>query len=292
MKRMIPILLLGLLLCGCTARDYVQQAEYLAPLPVQHVRSGDITVGYRIFGKGEPLLMVMGFAGTMDIWDAELIRILAEKHTVITYDNRGIASTSAGVEKISISRMADDAAILLETLGYPKAHILGWSMGGLVAQELALTHPDKVDKLILLGTACDPIPVADITRRLIRMDTKELLSHFFPSGWMEKHPDALKELPRPSIAPDPKAVSAQAEAMLNWPGTCSSLQELQIDTLVISGTDDDILPEPLSMELVRRIDGSWLVRFRNATHWLMYQDPASLGQTVNTFLEVEENMME
>ncbi|WP_320171473.1 alpha/beta hydrolase [Maridesulfovibrio sp.] len=292
MRRYFFVLLFLLLLTGCAGNNIPSGEKYLSPLPVKHAQVDDLNFGYRVFGKGEPLLMIMGFAGTMDIWDAEFIRTLAKKHTVIIFDNRGMGSTTAGKQRITIQGMAEDAAGLTEALGYTKVHVLGWSMGGLIAQELALTHPEKVDKLILMGTSCSNTAVADTTRRLMSMDIKELLSHFFPAAWLKLHPEALAELPRPAQKTDPDIISAQAEAMTYWPGTCSKLHELKNNTLIISGTADDILPEKLSMELAEGIEASWLARYRHAGHWLMYQDPEGLARTVNNFLAVDEDMLD
>lgn len=292
MRRLFfSLFILILLASGCAHSKNINNSDYLTSLPVSHIQAGDVNVAYRIFGKGDPLLLIMGFAGTMDIWDAALVRELAKQHTVIIYDNRGAGSTIGGNNKITISRMAADSAKLLDVLGYETAHVLGWSMGGMIAQELALDHPEKVNKLILMATACDPDAVADITRRLMGMDTKELLSHFFPKTWLIKHPEAYSKLPRPAAPVSSETIKAQADAMINWTGTCPRLPSLQNNTLIISGTDDDILPGKLSMELAEKIKGSWLARYKNAAHWLMYQDPQSLALTISTFLAVNEDMV-
>lgn len=257
-RLMLPILLFVFLLTGCSPKSSLDGVEYLVNLPVEHVQVRDFKMGYRVFGKGDPLLLVMGFAGTMDIWDTALVRELAKEHTVIIYDNRGIGSSSAGAEEITIKGMADDAAVLIDVLGYDKVHVMGWSMGGLIAQELALNHPQKVNKLILMGAACDSGPVAEIIHELMAMDVKELISHFFPRPWLEKHPDALSRLPHPAASPDSGVVKSQADAMFNWSGSCGRLHELHKDTLIISGQDDDILPTELSLQLVREIRGPGL----------------------------------
>ncbi|NDV24197.1 alpha/beta fold hydrolase [Desulfovibrio sp. JC022] len=290
MRRLIMPLVLLFLLVGCVHKNLPDSAQYLTPLPKSQVQVDDVKLAYRTFGEGPPLLMIMGFAGTMDLWDAQLIRELGKEHTVIIFDNRGMGGSTNGTEVISIKRMASDCAGLLRELGYVQADMFGWSMGGLIAQEMALNYPEKVRKLILLGASCDAKPVADITRRLLKMDVKELLGHFFPPGWVEKYPDAYEKLPRPANPPDPAIVQAQADAMIVWPGCCSRLSRLQKNTLVISGLDDDILPEKLSVEIAEQIKGSWLVRYKNATHWLMYQDPVGLGLTVNNFLNVRQDL--
>ena len=88
--------------------------------------------------------MIMGFAGTMDLWDVSLIQELARKYTVIIYDHRGVGGSSYGTKDITIKRMAEDGAGIVAALGYERVHILGWSMGGLIAQELALNYPEMV----------------------------------------------------------------------------------------------------------------------------------------------------
>ncbi|MFW5500509.1 MULTISPECIES: alpha/beta fold hydrolase [unclassified Maridesulfovibrio] len=290
MRRLIVPLFLFVLLVGCVQKNLPDSVHYLTPLPKSVVQVDDVQLAYRTFGEGPPLLMVMGFAGTMDLWDAQLVRELGKKHTVIIFDNRGMGSSSNGTEEVTISRMAVDSAGLLRELGYPKADVFGWSMGGLIAQEMTLNYPDKVGKLVLLGASCEAKPVADITQKLLKMDVKELLSHFFPSGWIEKNPDAYARLPRPASPPDTSIIQAQADAMIEWDGCCSRLNRLDKSALIISGLDDDILPEKLSAEIAKQVKGSWLVRYRNATHWLMYQDPVGLGRTVNNFLATEQDL--
>ena len=290
MRRLIMPLIIFVLLAGCARKNLSDSVHSLTPLPKSVVQVDDVQLAYRTFGEGPPLLMIMGFAGTMDVWDAQMVRELGKEHTVIIFDNRGMGGSSNGTEEITISRMAVDGAGLLQELGYAQADVLGWSMGGLIAQEIALNYPDKVNKLVLLGASCEAKPVADITRKLLKMDMEELLTHIFPSGWVEKYPDAYAKLPRPASPPDPAIIQAQADAMLGWDGCCSQLKSLDKSMLIVSGLDDDILPEELSVEIAEQVKGSWLVRYKNATHWLMYQDPVGLGRTVNNFLKTNQNL--
>ncbi|WP_320006779.1 alpha/beta hydrolase [Maridesulfovibrio sp.] len=290
MRRLISFFILFVLLAGCGQKSLPDSVQYLTPLPKQVVQVDDVQLAYRIFGEGPPLLMIMGYGGTMDLWDAAMIRELSREHTVIIFDNRGMGGSGKGTEEISIKRMAADSAGLLRVLGYEQADVFGWSMGGLIAQEMTLNYPDKVIKLVLLGTSCAAQPVEEVTHRLLKMDIQELLSHFFPKGWVEKNPDALAKLPRQAGPADPAVIRAQADAMIEWEGCCSRLSYLEKPTLIISGLEDDILPEQLSVQISEQVGGSWLVRYKNATHWLMYQDPEGLGSTVNNFLKVKQNL--
>lgn len=289
--RFFALLLFFSLVSGCAKGAALDKASSLNELPFSTVQVADVQIAYRVFGQGEPLLMVMGFAGTMDMWGVELVRELAESNKVIVYDNRGMGGSSAGSRDLSIAGMAEDGVGLLDALGIEKAHVFGWSMGGLVAQEMALNHPGKVDRLVLMGTACDSEPVEKITRELLSMSTEQLLSRFFPKAWLDRNPKAFEELPRPSSPAEPKVVMAQAEAMINWSGSCGRLKALDKETLIISGLHDDILPTGLSLELAQAIKGAWLVRYDNAAHWLLYQGPESLARTVSVFLKARMDML-
>jgi hypothetical protein len=119
------------------------------------VKVGDIDVSYKIFGKGQPLLLIPGFSQTMDMWDPIVLNNLSSNHTVIIFDNRGIGNTSAGIKSPSIQQFANDTAGLIDVLGIKKpVDILGLSMGGFIAQELTLLHPEKVNRLIIHASSC------------------------------------------------------------------------------------------------------------------------------------------
>jgi pimeloyl-ACP methyl ester carboxylesterase len=121
---------------------------------LQHVQVGDITVGYREGGSGSgpPLVLIMGFAGAMYEWDPALLERLADGRRVIVFDNRGVATTSGPTAGMTIETMADDTAGLIEALGLGQVDVLGWSMGGYVAQELVLRHSELVNRLVLAAT--------------------------------------------------------------------------------------------------------------------------------------------
>jgi len=124
-------------------------------IPVKKVHVGDIDIAYRTFGKGEVLLLIPGSSMTMDEWEPNVINRLASNHTVIVFDNRGIGNTTAGNKTWSIEQFANDTAGLLTALKIEKpVEVLGFSLGGFIAQELTLMHPQKVNKLILYATGC------------------------------------------------------------------------------------------------------------------------------------------
>ena len=120
------------------------------------VRVEDINMSYRILGDGYPLLLIMGYGGTMNLWEERLLRALAKKYKVIIFDNRGIGETSTGHKAFTIEQFAEDSYELMVALKIEKAHVLGWSMGASIAQELALRHPEIVNKLVLYASLCHP----------------------------------------------------------------------------------------------------------------------------------------
>ncbi len=119
-------------------------------MPEVDVRTG-VSLHYEITGEGEPLLLVMGTSGAIGLWGG-LVERLAEQYRVIAFDNRGLGGSARGEGTITAASMADDAAALLEALEVPAAHVLGWSLGSAVAQEMALNHADKVLSAVMYAT--------------------------------------------------------------------------------------------------------------------------------------------
>jgi hypothetical protein len=123
-------------------------------IPSKKVHVGDIDIAYKTFGKGDPILLINGYSQAMDNWDPTLLERLASNHTVIIFDNRGIGNTTSGEKRSSIVQFANDTVSLLDVLEIKQIDVLGYSMGGIIAQELALNHPDRVGKLIIYASTC------------------------------------------------------------------------------------------------------------------------------------------
>jgi pimeloyl-ACP methyl ester carboxylesterase len=122
-------------------------AESLATTPIDGAK-----IAYRRIGNGRPLVALNGFAATSADWDPSFIDVLASSNEVILVDNRGIGSSTDNGRPFGIDQLADDAARVIEILGIERTSLLGWSMGGFIAQTLALQHPGRINKLILLST--------------------------------------------------------------------------------------------------------------------------------------------
>lgn len=123
-------------------------------VPNTLISVGDVTLVYHEYGSGYPILFINGLASAMDTWNPPLIGRISRNFRVIVFDNRGTGFSGASDEPFSVPLFAKDAAGLMERLGIARAHVLGFSMGACIAQELALMSPEKVDRLILVpGTA-------------------------------------------------------------------------------------------------------------------------------------------
>jgi pimeloyl-ACP methyl ester carboxylesterase len=262
-------------------------------IPVKKVHVGDIDIAYKIFGKGDPIRLINGYSQAMDNWDPILLERLAFNHTVIIFDNRGIGNTTSGEKGFSIVQFANDTASLLDVLQIKQIDVLGYSMGGMIAQELALNYPDRVGKLSIYASTCggkEFIISQDVINRLSNgtgsaMDRIERLVHlFYPEEWRNENPNYLKDLPKTTETISNKTLDQQTEAIFNWIGVCTKLKNITQPTLVIVGTDDVIVSPINSLLITERIPGAWLVQIKGGGHGLMYQYPEHFNKVLQTFL--------
>lgn len=268
------------------------EAGALATIPVA---GGQIA--YRRIGSGRPLLVLNGFAATSADWDPSFIDGLASFNELILLDNRGIGGSSDNGQPFDIAQLADDAAHVIETLGFEQANVIGWSMGGFIAQALALRHPDYVDKLILLST--DP-GGSDTDRALPAVwsqliDTsgtpheqaRRLLFLLFPDEVAETVYRQFGDIVAAARAQiSVELVNRQASAMDAWHrnGVASQVREIRMPVLIATGTKDIVIPASNSLKLVNAIPGAWLAQFPQGGHAFMAQYPRPLADLINSFL--------
>jgi len=263
-------------------------------LKLRKVHVDDIDIAYKTFGKGSPIVLIMGFSGTMDMWQPHVLGALSSRYKVIVFDNRGIGESTATDKKFSTKLFADDTAGLMDALGIEKAYILGWSMGTNIAQELVLRHPDKVKKLILY--AADPggkeciqpegsLKMVTDTSGTLHDREERVVKVLFPEEWRRKHPDIREYFPFPKERSSVENVNRQAQAMNEWSGSYDRLGQIKCPTLLITGAEDVIPPPVNSFIIGEKIPGSWVVQIKGAGHGLMYQYPEDFSRAILTFLE-------
>jgi pimeloyl-ACP methyl ester carboxylesterase len=184
----------------------------------------------------------------------------------------------------------------MDALKIKEAHVLGWSMGSFIATELVLRYPDRVGKLIIYGGNCgwqgkDVIPAApEVTDSLLNLSgtpaerAQRIIRVLYPEKWLKDHPDFLKGLPRPKEPVSHATAARQGEAMRAWKGTCGRIGEIAQPTLVITGTEDAVVPPANALMMASRIPRSWLIRMPGG-HSNMYQYPETFSRALLTFLD-------
>jgi pimeloyl-ACP methyl ester carboxylesterase len=255
---------------GTTSQPQVQVTQIYPAVsinatPVRYAQVNGVTLGYREFGSGEPVLMIPGFGATMDTgWNETFIGILASKYRVYTYDHRGMGYSGDNNATPAISQYADDAAGLMTALGYDSMHVYGVSMGSTVSQQLVIDHPERVRKLVL-----------DSNSYSIRLpETKRLLSTI------------------ETVAVDPaqsKGVRDEARANLAWNGSWDRLSGIHKDVMLVVGTEDVLTPDAVSVRMAGQINGSWLVRFKGLPHVGSHYAPFEYGENALDFLGMDES---
>jgi pimeloyl-ACP methyl ester carboxylesterase len=269
-------------------------------IPVKKVHVGDIDIAYKTFGKGDPILLISGSGNVMDVWPSSMLEELSSNHTVIIFDNRGVGNTTSGTRPSSIQQFANDTVGLLDVLKIQKTDVFGFSMASFIAQEITLTHPEKVNKLILYGASCggqENIPQSPQVVKALSdfvnnrtQDVETFLSVTFPPEWIKANPNYLETIPKSAEIVPPATLVQQFNAVeiwlaTNWDGVCSQLPNISNPTLVITGTEDVAVPAANSLIIIQKIPGAWLVQMKGAGHGLMYQYPEQFSNIVETFLE-------
>ena len=243
-----------------------------------------IELNYVEAGTGDPVLMIMGFGGDHQAW-AFQVPALSERHRVITFDNRGVGQSSVPDEPYSTRAMADDAVSVLDAAGVEQAHVYGFSLGGMVAQQLALRHADRVRSLVLGAThAGGPRavrPSADVIaffRRRASMEAKDAARASVPFNYgprcRREHKDRIAEdIQRRLAHPFPEhAYRAQmvAAALHN----CHRpLKRVEAPTLVVHGREDRMVPVGNAEILAERIPSAELRILEDAGHLYSTEQP-------------------
>lgn len=271
---------------------------------VKQVKVGDIYLAYYTRGSGDPLIMIMGFRGTMAIWDPALLELLEKHYTLILFDNRGVGlSTDSVTDLTTITQMSEDTAGLIKALGYSKVNVLGWSMGSRIGIELAINHPEIVEKLIL----CSPNPGGDhqVARKsstyqeLTSKDLtrKEALALIFPDteegiSAADAFVNRLRKAVVMGFVPEDLEISTQTierqvNALKLWDEDnqiYDKLANIKIPTLVTAGLVDSLDPPGNAQLVASRIPYAWSAFFAGAGHDFHSQDYKNFAELVVLFI--------
>lgn len=253
----------------------------------------DAQIYWNSLGKGEPVVLIMGLGCSSAMW-FRVAPHLAKTHRVILLDNRGSGQTrtrSALVHRIPV--LAADVAAVMDAAGESNAHLIGFSMGGMIAQQFALDYPNRVRSLSLLGThpgspwavkASEPVLRLLFDKAL--MSAEESLRQMRPHTYSRHTSDALFEedaLVRLANTPLPRDYQAQLYGLIYWT-IYHQLPKINAPTLVMHGLEDALIPAENGRLIASRIPGTRLVEIPSASHWLMTDSNAECISTLKQHL--------
>lgn len=260
---------------------------------------GDITLRYKVRSNRQTLILINGFASAQNAL-FRLVRAFARQYRVVTFDNRGIGGSDKPAGPYSMSMMAGDTIGLMDFLGIERAHLLGMSMGGMVAQYIAIDHPQRVDKLILCSTSAGGPPLWDMLFDLAEATTPNWnrSRSDFASADLRKLMGAMasrtfnRPFNRLVIVPlaklllrlgMPKVPVGQIEAMMTH-NVLDRLHLIQAPTLVLAGSKDRLIAPQSSEVLASRIMGARLVSIDGGSHSVGAEMPGRFNKEVLGFL--------
>lgn len=265
-------------------------------MPTTSCRTG-VTLNYEISGEGDPLLLIMGTSGSIPLW-GELLPKLAERHRVIAFDNRGLGGSDRGEGPITVASMAEDASALLEALEVPRAHVLGWSLGSAVLQELALAHPEQVASGVMYATwgRCDGFQRSMLSALRLPYAVRDMEAALAIAGLafspqLLDHPD-FAQLLEPMLPAFPQGDAQMQVTTEQWDAdlahdTLDRLGGITAPTLVVVGEQDLLTPPWQSRAVADAVPGARfeLVTGPGSSHGLHIERPDDLVKLVVDFLQ-------
>jgi 3-oxoadipate enol-lactonase len=266
---------------------------------VPKAKVNGINMCYQVQGKGVPLVMIQGFAGPHQAWFFQT-SVFKKYYKVIIFDNRGIGKTDKSSEPYTIRTMAEDVIGLMGYLGIDKAHVLGLSLGGMVAQEIAISYPERVRKLVLGSTLAGSEGASDVHPEMIKAFTtsESAASIDFRSIPIEKVMYEMvslafnRRLYRMILLPlskrsmksiDPEGHFKQMSAISSY-NTLDRLHLIAAPTLVITGTGDRIISPSASEVIASRIPNAKLVLVKGGSHAFFMEMRGRFNREVLDFL--------
>ena len=268
-------------------------------VPTQFVEADRIRYAYRRFGRAGtvPLLFLGFFNSNMDAWDPAVTNSLAAEHEVVLFDNAGVGA-SGGETPYTVAQMMPQCVAFCRALGLKAIHVVGFSLGGMIAQQLALDHPDLVQRLILLGTAPrggEGLTFSELSAEEQADPVAFLLGAFFtPSDasqaagrqYMKRLESRAKD--RDLLVSRNSAV-AQLAAIREWgiipaSGRYATLQKITHPTLIVHGNKDVVVGPLNALILAEQLPNAQLIVYSDSSHGAHYQHARTFLQHVKLFL--------
>lgn len=257
---------------------------------------GNIEMYYEVHGSGEPIVLIHGLSVDSSAW-LNQVSVLSQNYQVVVFDNRGVGQTDTPDEDYSTEMMADDVVALLKFLNVDKAHILGFSMGGMIAQIVALKYPQLVKSLLLNATAAQfPAKAKHLVQTWLRMLNENVsLETRIREGFLWVYTNEFfedDEMVRASVnlaiershSLSARGFAGQVAALMKH-DTRAQISQILVPTLVSIGRDDSFIPIEFSEELAAKIPKAELVILEHGGHNCWMEFPEVFNQAVMQFLK-------
>ena len=260
------------------------------------VKVNNLSMEYYAEGSGPPLLLIMGLGGQASSWGEPLLEGLQEHFRTIRFSNRGTGGTDKTAGGYTIRQMASDAAGLMEAIGLNQAHVFGISMGGMIAQELALNHPERVQGLVLGCTTCGlvhsiPVPAQTLAQfgQIMQLPMEERIERFWEitvtPEFKEERADFLGRILELGMAtPTPVETFGLQFAAIQGMETYDRLPQIKSPALIIHGNRDMLVPVGNADILHERIPGSRIRIVQGTGHCFFWEKPEEVTAELVRFL--------
>src|SRR4051812_307625 len=277
-----------------------QDVTTLETAPTRYVEGGGIRFAYRRLGPatGTPLVLLQHFSGNIDAWDPAVVNALAADRSVIVFDNAGVGR-STGQTPDNIAAMARHAVAFIGQLDFSEVDLLGFSLGGCVAQQIAADHGRLVRKLILVGTAPkggEEHLLAVLQEAFSQTDAPDPRLPLFFTKSSASQSSGLAFLRRSKVRKDDRdtdngnaVTDPQAKALITWCATPDPehaiLRAIRQPTLVVSGGHDTMLPANNAYAMFKELSNAQLVLYPDSGHGALFQHHKTFVSHVGTFLD-------
>lgn len=262
------------------------------------LKSNDIELYYEIHGNGKPLVLISGLGYPMRQWQ-KMVPYLTEYFQVITFDNRGVGQSDKPAGPYTAQMLAADTIGLMDMLGIEKAVIAGHSMGGFIAQALALDFPQRVDKLVLCSTnfgGPHHVPVTPEAMKVLTDVTSDALTRFknglgvsTAPGWADANPEMIEEWVKWRVANPIEPAPYQAQLAIGLgllPEAAAfenKLPSISVPTLILFGAHDKVVPAANADLLAKQLPGSVIRILPDAGHFFPIEVPEAASRAIIEF---------
>jgi pimeloyl-ACP methyl ester carboxylesterase len=263
---------------------------------VRFARVNGIRMAYRMQGAGPPLVLVMGYRLSSVAWPTSFVEALADQYTVVTPDNRGTGLSDKPVDGYAIANMARDIHGLLDELEIPNVHMLGYSMGGAIAQEFVRQFPDRIRHLVLCATMCGGVRAtyakASVTRVMREIDglspeqiARRIWQVTYAPAYLRRHQELAEDQTQREVSvPTPlHSADLQFQAFAEFDGS-KALADIACPTLVLTGDLDELIPPQNSAMMASMIPNARLVIVPGGGHRVLWETPDECTDVITEFI--------